>query len=127
MSKIFYDQIVDLEAVEKKIKKIARTAEEREELYQLVDEILHHKVLGCILDKLPKENHEEFLTKFSEKPHDEGLWHYLAEKIREDVEAFIKYEVHKLVVELTSFVEEKTRPEYDFVKVKEAKKLKRKN
>ena len=110
MSKVFYDHLVDLEKVEKYIKKIAKTPEEREELYSLVDEILHHKMLGCVLDKLPSEHHEEFLTRFSEKPHDEGLLVFLGERIKEDVEEFIRREVRMLAGELLLFVEEETEP-----------------
>jgi len=126
MARIFYDGIVDLGDLEKKIKKIARTQEEREELYRLVDEIVHHRVIGCILDELPREHHGEFMEKLVKKPHDEGLLEYLAQRIKKDVEEFIKYEVHKLAVELMGYVEEKTRPEYEFTKVRD-KKLKDKN
>jgi hypothetical protein len=110
MSKIFYDDLVDLETIEKKIKKIAKTSEEREELYGLVDEIVHHKVIGCILDQLPEQHHEEFLTAFSKRPHDQKLLDYLRERISVDIVDFIREEVHKLSVELLMYVEETSRP-----------------
>lgn len=125
MSKIFYDDLVDMDKVSAKIKKIARTSEEREELYGLVDEIVHHKVIGCILDRLPEQHHQEFLTNFGERPHDEGLLIYLKERIEDDVVGFIKEEIHKLSVELLMFVEEKTRPEnihFNKLKAKSSKK-----
>ncbi len=111
MSKIFYDDLVDLGKVEKRIKKIAKTPEEKEELYQLVDEIVHHKVVGCILDKLPPEHHENFLRRFSDKPHDDGILEWLRENITEDIEEFIRKEIRMLAVELLVIVEERTRPE----------------
>ena len=110
MSKVFYDDLLDLSKVEKKIKKIARTHEEREELYKLVDEIVHHRVVGCILEKLPKDHHQEFLTKFIEKPHDNGLLEYLKQKIEVDIVEFIKKEIHELVLELLLIVAEATKP-----------------
>jgi len=100
MSKIFYDDLIDLSKVEKSIKQIAKTEEERHELWKTVDEIVHHRVLGCILRKLPSEHHIEFLEKFHERPHDESLFDYLAQRVKEDVKIFIAEEALKLGYEL---------------------------
>jgi transcriptional regulator of NAD metabolism len=100
MSKIFYDRIIILEKVEKEINSIAQTEEEKDELRQIVDEIIHHKVFGCILKKLPERNHQEFLQKFNEAPHDETLFDYLKEKIKEDIEELIKQEMGNLAYEI---------------------------
>jgi len=110
MSSVFYDHLIDLKKVEKHIKKVVKTPEEREELYKLVDEIVHHRVIGCILDNLPADDHEAFMRKLVKKPHDRGILKYLAKRVAEDVEEFIKFEINKLAVELLSIVEEKTRP-----------------
>jgi hypothetical protein len=110
MSKVFYDRLISLEQLEKEIKKHAKTKEEREELYELVDEMIHHKVVGCILDKLPNNHHKEFLTKFAKRPYDDGLMDYLKEKIVDDVEEFIRAEINSLAVELLKIVEATTRP-----------------
>jgi len=109
MTKIFYDKLTNLKKVEKKIKKVARTPEEREELYQLVDDILHHRVLGKILEKLPESHHSEFLDEFKKKPHDESLFEFLGKRIEGDVKEFIKSEIHALAVELLLIIEEKTK------------------
>lgn len=100
MSQLFYDHLIVLTELESEIKNVAETEEERNELWQIVDEIIHHRVLGCILDKLPNEHHYEFLSKFHEAPHDEGLINYLKEKISEDVEKVIRQEVGELAYEL---------------------------
>jgi 5-bromo-4-chloroindolyl phosphate hydrolysis protein len=100
MSKLFFDQLVVLDNVDKEIKKVAKSKEEEEELWQLVDEMVHHRVLGCVLDRLPKKSHEEFLVKFHETPYDEGLIDYLKEKIGENIEELIKQEVGALAFEL---------------------------
>ncbi len=110
MSNIFYDHLTNLEKVEKKIKKVARTSDERQELYQLIDEIVHHKVLGIILSRLPESHHKEFLDNFTQRPHDKSLFQYLKERIVEDIEEFIKDEIHKLSVELLLLIEHKTSP-----------------
>jgi len=100
MSKIFYDHLIVFEEVETEIKKAAETSEERKELWCLVDETIHHRVLGCILDKLPGEHHHEFLTKFHKKPHDETLIDFLKERGGQDFEEVIKGEIEALNSEL---------------------------
>jgi hypothetical protein len=110
MSSIFYDHLIALDDVERKIKKIARTHDEKEELYGLIDEIVHHRVLGSILSRLPESHHKEFLDRLSRAPYDENLLAYLGERIADDVEEFIKQEIHSLSVELLLLIEEKTKP-----------------
>lgn len=110
MSKVFYDHLLDLAEVEKKIKHFVKDPEEREEIYQLIDEIVHHRVMGCVLDKLPKDHHKEFLGEVEKRPHDEGLLEYLAHKIKDDIERFIKHEAQTLAHEFLSLLAEKTAP-----------------
>lgn len=101
MSKLFFDHLVELKKIDKEIRKVAKTPEEREELWALVDEIVHHKVLGCILDKLPRQHHEEFLDMYHKSPHDEELIiGYLRGKVGEDIEDSIKQEIGSLATEL---------------------------
>jgi hypothetical protein len=100
MSKIFYDHIIVLEEVEREIGSLAKSQEEKHELWQIVDEIVHHKVFGCILDNLPKKYHQEFLGKFHETPHDETLLDFLKERVKEDIEELIRQEIGDLASEI---------------------------
>jgi hypothetical protein len=100
MSKVFYDHLIVLEEIEDEIKSSAETGEEREELYEIVDEIIHHRVLGVILDHLPKKYHATFLEKFHETPHDTGLMEYLNAKVEENMEEIIKQEIGDLAYEI---------------------------
>lgn len=101
MSKLFFDHLLELEKLDREIKRIAKTREEREELWGLVDEIIHHKALGCILDRLPKDNHEEFLEMFHKSPYDEDLLiGYLKEKVGRNIEEILKTELGNLAFEL---------------------------
>ncbi|OGM29512.1 hypothetical protein A2630_00775 [Candidatus Woesebacteria bacterium RIFCSPHIGHO2_01_FULL_44_10] len=93
MSKIFYDSLLDLSDVEKHISKVAQTQEEKEELWQIVDELIHHKIVGCILDNLHSDHHEEFLDKFHLNPYDESIIQYLNEKIDSDAGQLIRDQV----------------------------------
>ena len=65
------------------------------------DEIVHHKVMGCVLDNLPREHHEEFLGIFDASPHDEDLlFTYLRKKVGDNIESLIKQEIGGLASEL---------------------------
>ncbi len=109
MSKIFYDNLLDLGEVEKAIKKAAQTIEERDELWQIVDEIVHHRIMGCVLDRLPIQHHPEFLERFEKTPHDESLLGYLKEKIGENVEELLRQELGNLAYELLEEIKKPKR------------------
>lgn len=111
MSHIFYDHLLDLSEVEKYIKKNVKSEAERAEIYHLIDEIVHHRVVGCILDKLPAEHHKEFLEKFGEAPHDMALMEYLVKKVGNDIGSFIKEEVYLLGTELLELIRPKVHKE----------------
>jgi 3-dehydroquinate dehydratase len=101
MSKLFFDHLVEMKKIDKEIRKIAKTPEEREEIWALVDEMVHHKVMGCILDKLPRPHHEEFLEIYHKSPHDEELlFGYLKTKTGGDMKDSIKKEIDVLNEEL---------------------------
>lgn len=100
MSKLFYDHLIILEELEHHIKSATQSVEEKEELWNIVDEIIHHRVLGCILEKLPDEHHPEFLDKFHETPYDEALLEYLSERINEDLGDVIGQEIEMLEKEI---------------------------
>lgn len=86
MSKLFFDKLIVLDRVEVEIKKVAKTTEEKEELWRIVDEIVNHRVLDCVLDNLPRNHHEEFLNLFSQNPHDEErIFSFLEEKSGRDM------------------------------------------
>lgn len=100
MSKIFYDHLIELDVVEAEIKKASKTPEEKEELWRIVDDIVNHKALGFILDKLPIQHHGEFLEKFHQAPHAADLFNYLSEKIGENIEELLRQELGNLAYEL---------------------------
>jgi len=107
MSKVFYDHLIVLTEVEAEIKKTAQTPEEKEELWKLVDEMIHHRVMERVLDKLPKVHHEDFLTRFHEAPHDDNLIDYLTKQMGENVEELIKREIGELAYELLAEIRRK--------------------
>jgi hypothetical protein len=97
MSKLFFDNLVAFEEIEVFIKESASSEEEREELWGLVDQVINHKVVEKILDRLPRDNHEEFLEIFHKCPHDEVyIFAYLKEKAGGSIEDEIKDELRKI-------------------------------
>ncbi len=93
MSHLFYDHLVNLKELEKFIKKSSETPEEKEEYWRLIDEMVHHRILGCIFDNLPKEHHNNFLVKLKARPHDQKLMDYLKSKIQKNIEELIQQEI----------------------------------
>lgn len=104
MSKLFYDHLIVLTEVEAEIKNTAETEEERHELWQIVDEIIHHRMLEFFLDRLAHEHHDEFLEKFHEAPHDEMHIHYLNERVGGEIEDLISQEIDSLSSEILQVI-----------------------
>lgn len=100
MSKLFYDRFMILEEVEIELRKMNLSKEERQEMDRLIDETLHHRVMGRILTYLPRPYHAEFLDRFHKSPYDEALVNYLNEKIETSVEQHVKDEVEKVKKEI---------------------------
>ena len=100
MSKLFFDDWLDLGKLEREIKRVARTYDEKTELWRIVDEIIHHKVIGCVLDHLPSKHHKEFVKKYLDTPHDEKLGDYLQDKIQKDVKVLVREVVALAVTEI---------------------------
>ena len=111
MSKLFFDHLVVLDDVDTEIKSLAETEEERHELWHLVDEIVHHRVMGCVLNHLPEGNHNEFLEKFHEAPYDDSLMGYVDEKTEKNIENVIRDEMKDLKKEILELVKEKLEDE----------------
>lgn len=101
MSKVYYDHLLAFDEIEKVVKKYAKTQEEKEELWGLIDEIIHHKALGFVLDNLDKKHHEEFLEIFHKCPHDEiVIFSYLKEKTNLEIERQMQDHFKNIVDEI---------------------------
>jgi len=104
MSKLFYDKLISLDKIEKAIALSVESSEEKQELWSLIDEVIHHKVIGCVLSKLHRKYHKEFMVKLYRKPHDDKLLDYLQKKIKIDVSEFIKAEIGSITFEVLESV-----------------------
>ncbi|MBL7036843.1 hypothetical protein ISR94_03330 [Candidatus Microgenomates bacterium] len=107
MSVIFYDRLVVFKRLDKSLKSLVSSNDELQEIWHILEELTHHRIMGCVLDKLPHTHHKEFLEKFESSPHDEKLLEYLQEKIEDDMEEIIKKEAKLLAKEIVSELKHK--------------------
>lgn len=100
MSHVYYDSLLDLEPVEQAINSLATTATEKHKLWHIVDEMVHHSVLDCVLDNLDEAHHQEYLSLFATAPQDEHILAYLGEHIEQDISQLIRDRIARLVTEI---------------------------
>ena len=81
------------------IKKAGLAAPQEKEVYSLIEETIHIRILDAVLEKLPADKHEEFLEKFHREPDDLKLMAYLRHHIA-DVEKHLKATFSKLEREI---------------------------
>ena len=100
MSKIFFDHLIEIEEIQLYIDKTATSHEEKEDLWNLVDEFVNHKVISSILSKLDAALHDEFLCMFLDKPYDMEIINYLNEKLPVPFESLLESRMNLIICEL---------------------------
>ncbi len=100
MSKVFFDHLIEFDKLHSFLKKLDIDIEEKEELWALIDEIIHHRIVGCILDKLPENHHENFLNDLFQKPYSEELLDAVDKNTDGDMSEHIKNEMKKIESEI---------------------------
>lgn len=100
MSLLFFDHLLDFGDIHEHIQIIAESSEEKEELWNLIDQIAHHRVMTRILDTLPSEHHTDFLERFHNAPHSSTHIVYLNERTNGEIEKNIAEEVTLLKKEI---------------------------
>ena len=93
---MFYDHLLVFQEINLEIKRSARAYDEKEEVWKLIDEIVHHHVMICILEELPSKHHKSFLEKFHSSPYDTGIIDFLNEKTGSDMEKLIAEKIISL-------------------------------
>jgi len=100
MSNLFFDHLVIREEIEFELNSYVMDREEREELVGIIDATLTHHILNVILNYLPKDKHEEFMSKFRDHPDDEIHLKYLKIHAHPEIEAEIKMQAAKIKREI---------------------------
>lgn len=102
---LFFDHLVNLTEVESKLRGVP-TSEEKLELWNLIDEIVHNRVISLILDRLPNEDHNEFLEKYHKAPYDVEIIEYINLRVDGDISEHIIKEVNLLKAEMLKLIDE---------------------
>lgn len=100
MAKVFLDHLIEIDEVIALIDSHNLDPEEREELVHLVDEIVHHQVLNLILNHLPKEHHQEFISRLHSDPSSKTHLEFIKTKVTVDIESEIKSHASRLKKDL---------------------------
>jgi len=108
-AKIFYDHLTITQEVTVELDRYHIDVSEKEELIQLVDETMHHRILDLILRNLPQDKHEMFLTNFHKAPHDPSLLEFLKKEISVDFEKQIADEANKIKKEILAEIKRAKR------------------
>jgi predicted metal-dependent peptidase len=89
MAKLFYDHLIVIEEITAVLDEHKLTAADRVKILTLMDATLQHEILDVIFTYLPRDKHDEFLTKFHKVPHDLTLMQYLKDNSPVNIELAI--------------------------------------
>ena len=105
MSRIFYDHLTAFDRFAPMVGRHLSTPIEREEVWHIIDEITHLKVVSLILEKLPSQHHGEFLQNFAKAPHDTNIIVFLEEKIGENFQELLASDLVLFEQELLQIIQ----------------------
>ncbi len=89
---LFYSHLINLKDLIRQLQSFGLRPEEHDEIIEIVEDTLHHRILIAILDILPEEHHEVFIARFTKTPHDRELLKFLRENAVSDPEVKIMSE-----------------------------------
>lgn len=105
MSKIFFDHLIEVEEIKLYIDRVTQTHDEKEDLWNLVDEYINHRIISSILSGLDEGSHEEFLSMFLEKPYDPGIINYLDTRLTVTLDELVDKNLQEIINELNEILE----------------------
>jgi hypothetical protein len=100
MSQLFYDSFITLKEIERAINNIDLSNEEKQELWHLIDQLTHQRIMHTLLHHLPHQHHQHLLLLIKEKPHDTTIIEFVKENSEHDIEARLQKESENIVQEL---------------------------
>ncbi len=103
--KLFYSHLILIHEVHHQLESLPIKDSKKEELINLIEETVHHKILHSILDHLPTKHHENFLVHYHSSPYDLEILTFLKrhdpeieDKIKQAAEE-VKYDLIKTIRE----------------------------
>src|SRR3990167_8170603 len=109
MAKTFLDHLILIEEVTTELDVYDIDPSEKQELLALIHQTTHQHILNVILNHLPKESHDSFLTKFQPTPHDPELLSFLKKEIKADIESEIRSEAARIKKDLLAEITKSKR------------------
>lgn len=100
MSKVFYDHLIEFTKLEIHVNSITQTQEEKNELWEIIDKLIHNRVVKRILQILPSRHHDEFADLLHKRPFDKDIIRFVEHNADEDIEKYLQDEINKLEQEL---------------------------
>lgn len=104
MRSTFYDNLITTAPIMAEIKDELSHLEQ-EEIHEMIEDILHHRIMEVILLDLPLEHHENFLLKFHQNPTDPDLFFMLKKhspKIEEKIQEVVLIVHEEIKLDLLS-------------------------
>lgn len=95
-----HNKYINLKKIEKIINSSSHSLEEKEELWKIVEEIVHHRLMTCALDNLDKKHHQDFLNKYSLNRFNEEIIDYLEKQSGKQMRTKLKEEIDSIEKEI---------------------------
>ncbi len=89
--KTFFSHLINTDQLIMLVEKLLEIEEEKLEILDMIDSILHHRVIHKILEELDDKHHEIFMAEYSKNPGNEELLIFLKKHIP-DIEEKIRSE-----------------------------------
>ncbi len=100
MATLFYDHLIDWQKFHDALTLIDMEREEQQEIIEHAEHILHTEVLVVFVTHLPRHQHEEFLQRFYDAPHDKAHWEFIKANCDDDVEAAVRQKSDEVLKDL---------------------------
>lgn len=109
MSLLFYDHWLNFDKLERRVRKVIGKNDDFDEICQIIDEIIQHRIIISILKVLPKEHHRDFATLLAKNPASDEVLDFLKARMKEDVMKVVKEALLVLFLDLTRIFSDKRR------------------
>ena len=99
MSSLFFDHLININQLQSRIDQLEITELELHQLHRQIDELIQHRVVEVILDRLHQDHHHTFISNLQQNPADTEILVWLNQYIQ-DVESQIQKAIQELEQEL---------------------------
>jgi hypothetical protein len=105
MHALFLDHYLNIDTLEKRINSLAESFEDRSNLWEIVDGIIHYQLLSFIFSVLEPKDHQFFFDLYKQAPYDLNIVAVVKQQTDIDLAPLIKNESERLQQELLEILE----------------------